>query len=117
MPAETAPNTQWMRQTLGALVVFSGLCTVLALVLTASEAWQEHARERWPQVTAHVDSCGLERVSTGEECWRLRESHDCTRQIPQMRFRDRSGRFPATLPCPSSQWAWLELRPQLHSRP
>jgi len=52
---------------LGFLVLFSGLCTIFALVVTAAQAWQEHAQARWPEVTAHVDSCGLEPTSTGEQ--------------------------------------------------
>jgi hypothetical protein len=72
MPTETAPKTQLMRRTLGVLVLFSGLCTVFALVVTAAQAWQEHAQERWPEATAHVDSCGLERTSSGEERYHIR---------------------------------------------
>lgn len=71
MPTKTAPKTQWMRRTLGVLVLFSGLCTVFALVVTAAQAWHEHAQERWPEVTAHVDSCGLE-PSSGEDMYHLR---------------------------------------------
>jgi hypothetical protein len=71
MPAETAPKTQWMRQILGALVLFSGLCTVFALVVTAAQAWQEQAEKRWPEVTAHVDTCGLE-PSSGKDMYHIR---------------------------------------------
>ena len=60
-----------MRRTFGALVVFSGLCTVFALVVTAAQAWHEHAQERWPEVTAHVDSCGLE-PSSGKDMYHIR---------------------------------------------
>jgi Protein of unknown function (DUF3592) len=72
MPTETAPKTQLMRRTLGALVVFSGLCTVFALVVTAAQAWHEHNQERWPEVTAHVDTCGLEPTSSGEKIYHIR---------------------------------------------
>ena len=72
MPTETAPKTQLMRRTLGALVVFSGLCTAFALLVTAAQAWQEHNQERWPEVTAHVDSCGLEPTSSGEKIYHIR---------------------------------------------
>jgi hypothetical protein len=34
------------------LVVLLGLCTTFALVVTAAQAWQEHAQARWPEVTA-----------------------------------------------------------------
>jgi len=47
------------------LVVFLGLCTIFASVVTVAEAWQEHAQARWPEVTARVDRCGLQRTSTG----------------------------------------------------
>jgi len=54
-----------MRATLGVLVILSGLCTIVVSVGTAVQAWQEHAQEKWPEVTAHVDSCELEQVSDG----------------------------------------------------
>lgn len=47
------------------LVVLLGLCTIFASVVTAVQAWQEHAQARWPEVTARVDDCGLSRTSTG----------------------------------------------------
>lgn len=71
MPTETAPKTQLMRRILGALVVFSGLCTVFVLGVTAAQAWQEHAQERWTEVTAHVDSCGME-PSSGKDMYHIR---------------------------------------------
>ncbi|MFZ0734812.1 MAG: DUF3592 domain-containing protein [Candidatus Sulfotelmatobacter sp.] len=46
------------------LVALSGLCTLFALVVTAAQAWQEHAQESWPQVTARVDRCAMDRTST-----------------------------------------------------
>ncbi len=49
---------------LSARVVFSGLCTIFVSVTTAAQAWQEHAQARWPEVTARVDECGLERTSS-----------------------------------------------------
>jgi hypothetical protein len=65
MTAETAPKRQLMRFVLAVLALLSGLCTILALVVTVAEAWQEHAQERWPAVTAHVDRCVLDQTSTG----------------------------------------------------
>jgi hypothetical protein len=38
------------------LAAFSGLCTIFASVVTAAQAWQDHAQKRWPEVTARVDS-------------------------------------------------------------
>jgi Protein of unknown function (DUF3592) len=46
------------------LVPFLGLCTLFALVATTAEAWQEHAQSQWPQVTATVINCGLNRSNT-----------------------------------------------------
>jgi hypothetical protein len=47
------------------LIVLLGLCVIFATVVTAAQAWQEHAQARWPEVTAHVDECGLNRTSSG----------------------------------------------------
>jgi Protein of unknown function (DUF3592) len=47
------------------LVLFLGLCTMFASVVTVAEAWQEHLRARWPEVTARVDECGLNQTSSG----------------------------------------------------
>jgi hypothetical protein len=47
------------------LVLFLGLCTVFASVVTVAQAWQEHLQSRWPEVTARVDKCGLVRMSSG----------------------------------------------------
>jgi len=49
----------------GLMGLFAGLCTIFALVVTAGEAWKEHAQARWPEVTAHVDRCGLDQTSSG----------------------------------------------------
>jgi hypothetical protein len=46
------------------LVIFLGLCTLFASVVTVAQAWQEHVQARWPEVTARVDECGLERTSS-----------------------------------------------------
>ena len=45
------------------LIALSGLCTIFAGVVTAAEAWQEHAQAQWPEVTARVDRCGMEQSS------------------------------------------------------
>lgn len=47
------------------LGLFAGLCTLFALVVTAAEAWQEHAQAEWPETTARVDRCYLHQSSTG----------------------------------------------------
>jgi hypothetical protein len=47
------------------LGVFAGLCAIFALVVTAAQAWQEHAQAQWPEVTARVDSCAMDQTSSG----------------------------------------------------
>jgi hypothetical protein len=50
---------------LAVLVLFFGLSMIFVSVVTAVQAWQEHAQARWPEVTAHADECGLSRTSSG----------------------------------------------------
>jgi hypothetical protein len=64
MATETAPRGSLIRFVLIALIALSGLCMIFAGVVTAAEAWQEHAQEQWPEVTARVDSCRMEQSST-----------------------------------------------------
>jgi hypothetical protein len=47
-----------------ALLALSGLGTVFVGVITAVQAWQEHAQEHWPEVTARVEKCYLRQSST-----------------------------------------------------
>jgi len=65
MTTGTKPKGQLMRLGLIMLVVLSGLCTIFVSVVTAAQAWQEHTRARWPEVTARVNRCGLEQTSSG----------------------------------------------------
>jgi hypothetical protein len=65
MTTGTAPKGQLVRLGLTVLVVLSGLCTIFVSVVTAAQAWQEHAQARWPEVTARVDRCGMDRTSSG----------------------------------------------------
>jgi hypothetical protein len=65
MMKETAPKGQLAWGGLIVLVAFLGLCTIFVLVVTAAQAWQEHAQASWPEVTARVDRCSLDRTSTG----------------------------------------------------
>jgi Protein of unknown function (DUF3592) len=65
MTTGTAPKGQLVWGGLTVLVALSGLCTIFVLVLTAAQAWQEHAQARWPEVTARVDRCGLDQTSSG----------------------------------------------------
>jgi hypothetical protein len=66
----TATGSVTMRQVaLRAIVallgLFAVLCTIFALVVTAAEAWQTHARAQWPETIARVDQCYLHQTSTG----------------------------------------------------
>jgi hypothetical protein len=65
MTTETAPKGQLLWLGLTVLVALAGLCTIFASVVTAAQAWQEHAQSRWPEVTARVDECNLNRTSSG----------------------------------------------------
>jgi hypothetical protein len=64
MTTETVQKGPLMWLGLMVLVVFFGLCTMFALVVTVAQAWQEHLQARWPEVTARVDDCGLTRTSS-----------------------------------------------------
>jgi hypothetical protein len=50
----------WVVLLAGFMGLFAGLCTVFALVVTAAEAWVEHAQAQWPKATARVQRCGLD---------------------------------------------------------
>jgi hypothetical protein len=47
-----------------ALLALSGLSTIFVGVITAVQAWQEHAQEHWPTATARVEKCYLRQSST-----------------------------------------------------
>jgi hypothetical protein len=47
-----------------AFLALSGLGTIFVGVITAVQAWQEHAQEHWPTVTARVEKCYLRQSST-----------------------------------------------------
>jgi hypothetical protein len=42
------------------LGLLAGLCALFALVVSAAQAWVEHAQAQWPDVTAQVQRCGLD---------------------------------------------------------
>jgi hypothetical protein len=60
--AEGAPKAQPIWAGVALLVLFTGACTIFALVVTASQAWQEHAQARWPEEMGRIEKCGLERT-------------------------------------------------------
>ncbi len=54
-----------LRSALFLLVPFLGLCTAFVLVVTAGQAWQEHSESQWPQTTARIQKCTLNRSNSG----------------------------------------------------
>jgi hypothetical protein len=77
----------------GFLGLFAGLCSVLVLIITAGEAWREHAQESWPEVAATIDRCNVDlRYFNGPDdsdpTWWL----EC-----QIGFRAGAGRVKATI--------------------
>jgi len=72
MPAQMARKRRGIQAIFGFLLLFTGLCTILALLVTVVEAWQERIQKQWPEVTAHVDTCGLEKTGGGDEIYHIR---------------------------------------------
>ena len=64
MTTETLPKGRLLRAGVMVLVAFLGLCTIFVTVVTVAQAWQEHAEARWPEATARVDRCSLDRTSS-----------------------------------------------------
>jgi Protein of unknown function (DUF3592) len=65
MTTESATKGRILWRGVAALLgIFAGLCTIFALVVTAAEAWQEHAEAQWPEATARIDRCYLHQTST-----------------------------------------------------
>jgi hypothetical protein len=61
--AELQNLPRWRRLVLlltAFLGLFTALCTVLMLVVSAAEGWIEHAQAQWPKATARVQSCALD---------------------------------------------------------
>ncbi len=63
-PQQGAPRNKatlrgWITFLAATLGLFTGLCTLFALVVTAAQAWQEHTRAHWPETTAQVQQCNL----------------------------------------------------------
>lgn len=53
-------NSLTAKGLVGLLGIFAGLCTVFALIVSVADKWQEHAQERWPEVTAIVERCSVD---------------------------------------------------------
>jgi len=68
---------KWRRLVLasaGFLGLFTGLCAVFLLVVTAALAWQDHAHAQWPEATAQVQRCGLDLYTPNPKYYRI----DCS---------------------------------------
>lgn len=59
MSTEGVRRGQLLWLALCVLGLFAGLCSIFALVVTAAQAWQEHAQAQWPLATATVQTCGV----------------------------------------------------------
>lgn len=71
MAAETQPKWRGFVALLG---LFAGLCAVFALIVTAAEAWLEHAQAQWPEGLAQVQRCDLDVYTHKPEAYRI----DCS---------------------------------------
>jgi hypothetical protein len=58
----------------GFLGLFTGLCTVFLLVVTAALAWQDRVHTQWPEATAQVQQCGLDLYTPNPKYYRI----DCS---------------------------------------
>ena len=54
--------------------LFTGLCTVFLLVVTAALAWKDHSHAQWPEATAQVQRCGLDLYPPDPKYYRI----DCS---------------------------------------
>ncbi len=63
------PKSQLVRSGVAVLGLFAGLCSILALVVTLAEGWQEHAQAQWPETTARVQSCSVDIYTRRSEAY------------------------------------------------
>jgi len=101
------------------LVALSGLGTIFVTLVTAAQAWQEHAQARWPEVTARVDKCGLTRTSTarrGKLYIRCRLSYTVGFEQNAANLYSRTVPSPEVAQYPPNQSApfqeWVDEHPQ-----
>jgi len=62
IPGETKRPPRWT----GTLLLFGcfvALCALFSLVVTAGVAWQEYREAHWPEATATIRQCSVERAS------------------------------------------------------
>lgn len=108
-----SPNSRltW-RGLAGFMGFFAGLCTIFVLVVTVAEAWQERAQARWPEVMAHVDTCGMDQSSTDSDRYyidcRLSYTVGAEQIVTSIRSRNVSSpqiwQYPANQIQPFEEW-------------
>jgi hypothetical protein len=68
---------KWRRPVLflaGFFGLFTGLCSVFLLVVTAVLAWQDHTHAQWPEATAQIQRCDLDLYPPDPNYYRI----DCS---------------------------------------
>lgn len=56
------PNNQLSARALvGLLALFFGFGTIFALIVSVSDGWREHEQKSWPEATATIRHCSVER--------------------------------------------------------
>jgi Protein of unknown function (DUF3592) len=57
------------------LALFAGLCTIFALIATVTDAWNEHQQQTWPEATATLERCSVDKHilpnATRAPVWRI----------------------------------------------
>jgi uncharacterized protein DUF3592 len=110
---QTAPKRSLIWFVVMLLALLSGLCTVFAGVITAAEAWREHAEAQWPLTTACVDDCSMTRTSTSHRhrCYvRCRLSYEAggTKSVANVYSSSAPGRdvsqYPPNQIAPLEEW-------------
>ena len=74
---EPQNSSKWRRLVLvlaGFFCLFTGLCAIFLLPVTAALAWQDHTYARWPEATAQVQRCGLDLYPADPRYYRI----DCS---------------------------------------
>jgi len=69
MTTAVARRFRLVRSVAAVLGLFAGLCSILALVVTLAEGWQEHAQAQWPDATARVQTCGVDLYTHDSEAY------------------------------------------------
>jgi hypothetical protein len=68
---------KWRRLVLtlaGFFGLFTGLCVVFLLLVTAALAWEDHAHAQWPAATAQIQRCDLDQYPPDPKYYRI----DCS---------------------------------------